>query len=130
MLDNNDFDVTFIFNPDGTLRYVSLLRSFGDYRNEMDQVPISTISSAAVSLSDLLASKYGQAVKDAPSGFLSKERLLEMEWQPGRGASWKSGGDRVALRAEATESKKNPGLYRGSIQIFYTFTREVELNRL
>lgn len=130
MLDNVSFDVTFAFNPDGTLRYVSLLKLFGTYRTDEGSVPVAIIRSTFVSLADLLSSKYGPAVTDPPGSFLQRGVAgSKLEWQPGRGTKWQAGGDRISLSSDGTESKTTPGLFRGAIQIFYTLARREEFNR-
>jgi hypothetical protein len=129
-LDNIDFRLTFIFNPEGTLRYVSLIKSFGAPRTDQGSVSLGTLHSTFQSLADLLSSKYGSAVADSPMDMLqlnSDDR--RREWQPGRSNNWQDGGDRLTLNARARESSTTPGLFRGSVQIFYTFARRGEFDR-
>jgi hypothetical protein len=131
VLDNVSFDLTFVFNPDGTLRYVSLIKMFGKYgKDEGNTVPVGTINTTFTSLADLLSSKYGPAVADPPGSFLRRGAPdSELEWQPGRGTKWQDGGDRISLRSDGTESKTTPGLFRGTVQIFYTLARCDEFNK-
>ena len=129
-LDNDLFSLSFIFNPNGSLRYVSVMKMYGGFR-DTGLVPLTTIRSAAQSMSDLLASKYGPAVLDAPGSFgRLKSSVLALEWQPDRGTTWQSGGDRVSLQADAYEGKTTLGLFYGSVQVFYTFARRADLDRL
>lgn len=129
-LDNLDFGLTFIFNLEGTLRYVSLHKSFGAFRTDEGSVSLGTIHSTFQSLADLLSSKYGPSVADSPSDMI---RLnpddRRREWQPGRSNSWQAGGDRLTLSADGRQSRTAPGLYRGSVHIFYTFARREEFDR-
>ena len=131
MLDNVSFDVSFVFNPDGKLRYVSLIKMFGRYgRDEGDVVPVATIRSTFTSLADLFSSKYGPAVTDPPGSYLRQGAAdSELEWQPGRGTKWQGGGDRISLSSSGTESKTTPGLFRGTIQIFYRLARRDEFSK-
>lgn len=130
-LDNMSFDMAFVFTPDGKLRYVSLIKDFGNYeRDEGKIVPAEVIQSAFTSLADLLASKYGPAVSDPPRSYLRRGAAdSRLEWQPGRGTKWQSGGDRISLSSHGLESKTVPRLFRGTIQIFYTFARREEFER-
>jgi hypothetical protein len=130
MLDNVSFVATFLFNPDGTLRYVSLQKLFGTYRTDDGSVPVGTINTAFTSLADLLSSKYGSAVANPPGSFLRRGAPdSELEWQPGRGTKWQAGGDRISLSSDGTESKTTPGLFRGSVHVFYTFARLEEFDK-
>jgi hypothetical protein len=130
MLDNVSFDATFLFNPDGTLRYISLLKLFGTYQTDDGSVPVGTINTTFTSLADLLSSKYGPAVTDPPGSFLRRGAPDSgLEWQPGRGTKWQAGGDRISLRSDGTESKTTPGLFRGTVQIFYTLARREEFDK-
>lgn len=129
-LDNIDFSATFAFNPDGHLRYLSLMRiSGGGFKGTTADIALAR--SVASSLADLLSTKYGPPVKDPPGSFIRrKEELLELEWQPGRGDKWMSGGDRISLSAEALESRRQPGSYLITVQLFYRFARRQELDKL
>lgn len=130
MLDNVSFHATFRFNPDGTLRYISLLKLFGTYQTDDGSVPVETINTTFTSLADLLSSKYGPAVADLPGSFLRRGAPnSEREWQPGRGTKWQTGGDRISLRSDGTESKTTPGLFRGGVHIFYTLARREEFDK-
>jgi hypothetical protein len=129
-LDNLEFRLTFIFNPEGTLRYVSLIKSFGAFRTDEGSVSLGTLHSTFQSLADLLSSKYGSAVADSPLDMMqlnSDDR--RREWQPGRSNNWQDGGDRLTLSTEGRQSRTAPGLYRGSVHIFYTFARREEFDR-
>lgn len=130
LLDNIPFDVTFVFNPDGTLRYISLLKLYGTFQTDEGSVRAGTINSTFTSLADLLSSKYGPAVANPPGSYLRRGPVdNEFEWQPGRGTKWQSGGDRISLKSDGTESKTTPGLFRGSVQIFYRFAKRDEFDK-
>lgn len=129
-LDGQQFDGTFMFSIEGTLRYVGLTRSFGFGRNEVGTVRRETADSAFRSLADLLASKYGPSVSDTPRSLLGYNPLFqERQWQPGRGTRWQSGGDRISLTSDLRESRTTPGRFRGTLQVFYTFARRGEFDR-
>lgn len=129
-LDGLVFDGTFMFSPEGTLRYVALTRSFGWGRSEAGTVRRATAESAFQSLADLFASKYGPSVRGSPSSLLPSNPLRQtLEWQPGRGTAWQSGGDRISLTSDLRESPTTPGMFRGSMQVFYTFARRGEFDR-
>lgn len=124
------FKASFLFNPDGTLRHVSLLKQFGAYGKNGQGVPATAINSAFISLADLISSKYGQEVADPPGAFMRLGPVGgKREWQPGRGTKWQHGGDRIALSADAIEKSAAPGLYVGSVQIFYSFAKKGEFDR-
>lgn len=130
-LDNDSFMLTLAFNTNGTLRFVSVLKLIDDFSPTETRLPLSTIQSKASSLADMLASKYGPAVANAPGASLNigGSKILDLEWQPGRSNKWQSGGDRISLKAEA-RNKDGMGLYEGDIQIFYRFERTGELDAL
>ena len=93
-------------------------------------MPVGTIKTTFTSLADLLSSKYGPAVADPPGSFLRRGVAdSELEWQPGRGTKWQAGGDRISLSSDGTESKTTPGLFRGTVQIFYRLARRNEFNK-
>lgn len=130
-LDQNTYKATFIFNPNRTLRYVSLLKFFGEDGLRGSKQDIPTASSTANSLADLLSTKYGPPVIDPPGSLLRlKSEILLLEWQPGRGVNWQSGGDRIKLEAEAIEAAKSSGKYIISVQLFYTFARYADVGGL
>lgn len=131
VLDNIEFNVSFIFNMDGTLRHVSIIKLYGVYT--ADKVPVSagTLRSTFRSLADLLSSKYGPAVDDAPGYDLKFSPVdQKLQWQPGRGEKWQSGGDRISLSTSGIESRTEPGMYNGTIHIFYTFAKRDQLDRI
>jgi hypothetical protein len=130
-VDNTDFDLTFIFGTEGTLRYVSLIHGYGTFGPQGTGVPKADIQLRFNSISDLLATRYGPAVKNPP-GYLSypTDQIGQLEWQPGRGTEWMSGGDRVELSAEARQLKSDLSLFNGVLQIFYTFGRRSEGSKL
>lgn len=129
-LDNSTFSGTFSFDPDGHLRYLSLMRILGaGFKGTAND--IASARSITTSLADLLSTKYGPSVKDSPDAWMHlKEELVKLEWQPGRGDKWLSGGDRISLSAEANESARNPGNFVVTVQLFYRFARKQELNQL
>lgn len=127
-LDGLNFQAGFIFAPDGRLRYVNLIKSYGRYGSEEGLVSLSEIKTDYASLQDLLLSKYGPSTRD-PLQFGVGDYSGEMRWQPGRGTELQSGGDRISLNWSARESLKTPGRYRGTIQIFYTFAKVTEFDK-
>ena len=130
ILDNTAFDINFIFSPDGRLRYISLIKLYGNYRDDEGSVKASVINSTFTSLSDLLSSKYGPAVSDPPGSYLQRGPVNnELEWQPGRGTKWQSGGDRISLKSDGAETRTKLGLFRGSVQIFYRFARRDQFDK-
>lgn len=129
-LDGQDFNITFLFNYDGSLRHVSVQKSFGVFGGGgLDGVDRYTIVSTFRSLSDLLRTRYGQPVEfplpDDPNGM-----SLKLEWQPNGPTKWQPGGDRVSLSATLAESRRRPGTFTGDVTIFYTFERRAEASRL
>lgn len=129
-LDGVSFDVSFGFNPDGTLRFVSLIKLYGSYRPNGGSVSPGTINSTFYSLMDLFSSKYGPSVANPPGGLLRRGPVdHELEWQPGRGTKWQAGGDRILLRSSGLESKIEPGQYKGTVQIFYQFAKREEFDK-
>lgn len=122
-LDNIPFTLTFMFSVEGFLRYVSLDYAFGYGRNE-EGLPLTTVRSSFWSLADLISSKYGSTVTDPPSSLRAPDPSRDdLEWQPTNGIRWQAGGDRISLSSYRVESRTNPGLYKGTLQIFYTFAR-------
>jgi hypothetical protein len=129
-LDAQIFNGTFLFNTEGSLRYIGLTHSFGWGRDEAGIIPRETAESAFRSLADLLASKYGPSVSDTPRSLLGHNPLSqERQWQPGGGTRWRSGGDRISLTSDLRVSRTSPELYKGSLQVFYTFARRGEFDR-
>lgn len=131
VLDNVPFDVTFAFNPNGTLRYIALLKFYGTYRNDDSNVSAVTIKITFTSLADLISSKYGAAVSNPPISYLLGRGPVdnELEWQPERGTKWENGGDRISLKTDGRESKSMPGSFRGSVMIFYRFAKRSEFDK-
>ncbi|MDO9474030.1 MAG: hypothetical protein Q7J28_13315 [Caulobacter sp.] len=130
-VDGVDFKARFLFSIEGKIRYVSLLRQYGSPLRELPGVKREEIASRFSSLADLLSTKYGSAVADPPGSLLGVGRRVgDLEWQPGRGTKWMSGGDRISLSADAYEKRTSPGTYWGSVHIFYVFGRSGEADRL
>lgn len=129
LLDNIEFDLGFKFNVDGTLRYVSLWKKYGTYGTDEGKVPASTINSAFMSLADLLTSKYGPSAIDLFRMRPTNEIDKKSEWQPGRGTTMQFGGDRISLSSSGVESRTAPGLFVGTVQIFYTFAKRDEFDK-
>lgn len=129
VLDNTPFSVTFGFNPDGTLRYISLIKQFGRLQKGAAVIDAGTVKSTFTSLADLISSKYGPAVVDSPSFLLYGSHSREFEWQPGRGTKWQNGGDRIKLKADGYPSLESPQIHYGSIQIFYEFAKRGEFDK-
>lgn len=131
VVDNTTFELTFMFTLEGKLRYVSLLRIYGIPGPDGSGVPKSEIAIRYASMADLLSTRYGPAVREAPGAmFRSSTKIGELEWQPGRGQEWQEGGDRLKLSADAMERSQSPGTYWGSVHVFYTFARRGESGRL
>lgn len=125
-----EFDVSFIFTPTGTLRYVSLSKTVGRWGTDEGTVSLAAIESMYRSLADLVSSKYGPAVTDPPSSLMPRSSgNNQLEWQPGRSSDWQAGGDRISLSSDARESRTAPGRYRGGVHLFYTFARRDEFDR-
>lgn len=130
VLDNTRFRLSFIFNPDGTLRFISLYHGFNNFGPDDPAVAKTEIESRFRSLVDMLSTKYGPAVRENPGmSFALKSEVGSLEWQPGRGERWVAGGDRIMLSANAYEIKGVPGTYTGSLHLFYTFGKVAQLHR-
>ncbi len=129
VLDNTHFSVTFIFNPDSTLRYVGLIKQFGRLQKGAAAIDVSTVKSIFVSLADLISSKYGPAVDNSPSLLLFGSSNNEYEWQPGSGTKWQNGVDRIKLKAEGFPTLETPGIHYATINIFYEFAKRGEFSK-
>lgn len=130
-LNDTTFDLTFQFNLDGTLRYVSVIKIMGTPGGAdrgVDKLAIERLFSTMI---EPLSARYGQSVTDAPGAyFKSKYKVGEIEWQPGNGREWRSGVDRVKLSADAIERIKWPATYFGSVHIWYSFVRRADVSKL
>ncbi len=129
VLDNVSFDLTFMFNPDGTLRYVLLTKTYGNFRSEEGGATVATINATFTSLADLLSSKYGPPVADAPRPTFGGPVEDAREWQPGGGPRFRAAGDHISLTSRGIESRTKPGTFRGSIQIFYRLAKRAEFDK-
>lgn len=130
IINDTDFRLTFIFNLDGTLRYVSILKIMGSYAGANSGVERSAIERLFFSLIEPLSAKFGPSVVDSPDDLHRSERYVgSIEWQPGNGRAWREGVDRVSLSAEAHERTKWPGTYVGSVHIWYSFVNRGELSK-
>lgn len=125
-----DFSVTFIFNVDGTLRYVGVNHQFGKLGYDGNFVKKGEISTFYWSFIELLSTKYGPAVRVSGDGVRLSHDVGRAEWQPTRPGAWQIGGDRINLSANEWESPRVPGAFWGSIQMFYTFAKRAETDRL
>lgn len=131
VLSDAEFELSFLFNLDGTLRYVSILKVLGSPGGSARGVKKSEIETLYWALIEPLSARLGPSVIDAPgSSTRSKYRVGEIEWQPGNGRAWRDGVDRVKLTAQAVERTRWPDTYFGSVHIWYSFVRRGDVSKL
>lgn len=130
-LDGKKFELTILFSLGGNVRHISLLQSVGRPSTGEGNVDRGALSSAFVSLADLVSSKYGASVSDMQSCRSTPANAVcyKREWQPGRGSFWKPGGDRIFLEVSGREGRLTPQKFWGSIHLFYTFAKTAEFER-
>lgn len=127
---DTEFDLSFMFNLDGTLRYVSILKSMGSPRGADQGVEKSDIERLFRMMIEPLSAKFGGSVVESPgASYQSKYSIGKIEWQPGNGVTWKSGVDRVELSADAVERTRWPGTFFGSVHIWYAFIRRADVSK-
>jgi len=130
-LNDTHFDLSFMFNLDGTLRYVSILKVMGSPVGADRGVERSAIVRLFLMMIEPLSARFGASVVDMPGAtYHSKYEVGEIEWQPGKGTAWRSGVDRVKLSANAVERSNWPNTYSGSVHIFYSFIRSADVSKL
>ena len=128
VLDGTTYEASFMFDINGRLRYVSLIMQWGHPVLDIPPITTAELDSRFHSLADLISSKYGPAT-ETPLPFFSLDKNdKKLEWQPGRGTRWQSGGDRIQI-SSSTIKEVEPSKVWAMLSVFYTFARREEFDR-